>query len=577
MAWFKDLKIKMKMLVSFGVVIILMVGLSVFGVFNIKNIYNDFTYVVDYPVKEEVLLRDFRSELRELRRNSSAIVMFITAKDIERINSSTQNGAAAYAACLQLLDDVESLVRSSQRTTDAEKREMLGYITDIRRDLQTYKTDVFDPVVAAALAGDYDQAMVYFLGAVNIIASLTNGSNNLVEIVDNIANSATAATKTQTDYVILLVIIVSIAVALIALLLAFFMSGLIGEVRYMAMAIHHLGTRGDLNFDAEVLESAQKCSTWKDEIGDCARAFGAYIQHLSKVENNLIQVSEGNLAVEVDVISEKDIIGQSLLKAVNSFNHTFNNMSASSEQVSSGSRQVADGAQSLAQGATEQAASIEELSTSIAEINNMARENTRAATEALEDVQQAGQLMGTCMEQMGQMLAAMQEIDQKSQNISKTTKVIDDIAFQTNILALNAAVEAARAGQHGKGFAVVAEEVRNLASKSAEAAKETRELIESSYKSVSDGDRIVKLVSESLERVAEIAQRQTRIIVDIQSSSAHQSNAIEQVNIGIDQVAQVVQQNSATAEESAAASEEMSSQSSLLQELIAQFRLKEKK
>jgi len=576
MNWFKNLKIRMKMIVSFGLVITLMVGLSVFAVIEIKSIDDDFSYVVDYPIKEELLLRDFRSELRELRRNSSAIVMFITAGDTERINNSAQGGTAAYNECLRLLDNFDALVKSSPRTTDEQKSNMLAYTAELRRNMSIYKTDIFDPVVASARSGDYDGAMGYFLGAANIITELTNGSNTLVEIVDNIANTSTSATKARADFVTLLVMAVSVAVALIALLAALYVAKLFGEVRYMAMAVHHLGTKGSLEFDAEILKSAERCSTWQDEIGDCARAFGTLIQHLSNIEKNLIQISEGNLAVDVDVMSERDNIGQSLLKAVNSFNEIFENINASSVQVSTGSKQVADGAQSLAQGATEQAASIEELSSSVTEINNMAKENTQSATEALNEVQQAGQLMSVCIEQMNQMLAAMRDIDEKSKSIAKTTKVIDDIAFQTNILALNAAVEAARAGQHGKGFAVVAEEVRNLASKSAEAAKETGYLIESSSQSVAEGDRIVKQVNGSLQQVAEIAQKQAATIANIQSSSAQQSGAIEQINIGIDQVAQVVQQNSATAEESAAASEEMSSQSSMLQELISQFRLKDK-
>jgi len=189
-----------------------------------------------------------------------------------------------------------------------------------------------------------------------------------------------------------------------------------------------------------------------------------------------------------------------------------------------------------------------------------------------DEVQEVGRLMGDCIEQVEQMLTAMRTIDEKSQNIGKTTKVIDDIAFQTNILALNAAVEAARAGTQGKGFAVVAEEVRNLASRSADAAKETSTLVESSSLSVAKGNEIVEKVSASLQAVAAIAHKNAEQIAKVQSLSTQQSVEIEPINIGIEQVAKVIQQNSATAEESAAASEEMSAQASQLEKMMYEYK-----
>ena len=276
--------------------------------------------------------------------------------------------------------------------------------------------------------------------------------------------------------------------------------------------------------------------------------------------DKLVETNKGisDLAAKAETASKAEA---ELVRDIADIVHTF----------VSGSKQIADGAQSLAQGATEQAASIVELSNSIAEINGMARENSGLATDALTEERNAGRLMGVCTEQMEQMLMTMRTIDEKSRSIQKTTKVIDDIAFQTNILALNAAVEAARAGQHGKGFAVVAEEVRNLASKSAEAAKETSALLDRSAQSVEEGNVIVAKVNESLQSVVEITLENAKNIERVQSISAAQSLAMDHLNSGIDQVAQVVQQNSATAEESAAASEEMSEQAKSLEDLIYDY------
>jgi len=176
---------------------------------------------------------------------------------------------------------------------------------------------------------------------------------------------------------------------------------------------------------------------------------------------------------------------------------------------------------------------------------------------------------------MNDLLEAMKSIDESSSSITKVIKVIEDIAFQTNILALNAAVEAARAGQHGKGFAVVADEVRNLASKSASAAKETAALIEGSSERVKEGNQIVSRTNESLDRVMEYAQELARRVGEVDTASAEQTHEIFEIRQGVDQISDVVQANSATAEQSAAAAQEMSAQADMLDQLVRKFKLRQ--
>ncbi|KAF5088019.1 Methyl-accepting chemotaxis protein (MCP) signaling domain protein [anaerobic digester metagenome] len=299
-------------------------------------------------------------------------------------------------------------------------------------------------------------------------------------------------------------------------------------------------------------------------------------QYVSEITMTLEEIGKGNLNQKITAEYWGDFlpIKNSLNQITESLSETILEITLAASQVDVGAQQISDGGQALAQGATEQASAIQELTASIEDVAGETRQNAVNANEANELALAVRQSAETGNEQMRRMVTAMVEINESSNSISRIIKVIDDIAFQTNILALNAAVEAARAGQHGKGFAVVAEEVRTLAARSAEAAKETTGLIEGSIEKVKVGSSIVDDTAESLNNILSRIEKVANIVGKIALASNDQALEIAQITQGIEQVSMVVQTNSATAEESAAASEELSGQAELLKKMVDTFELK---
>ena len=408
-----------------------------------------------------------------------------------------------------------------------------------------------------------------------------NGSERIcyyspIEGTDGWSYGVVAPVKEMTSSLIYTVYGLSIS-SLVFLLIGLFVayrvaSGIANPVRDMSDRIQLL-SEGDLTSDISVIDRKDEIGTLNQSLINTVNFLREYITEISAV---LGKISNGELNVEI----EKEYIGDfvsikdSMEKIAASLTDTMIEIKNSSDQVAIGSDQVSSGAQALSQGATEQASSIEQLSASIIEISDQVRSNAVNANNATSLVESVGKEIDRSNIHMQEMIRAISEISDKSAQIGRIIKTIDDIAFQTNILALNVAVEAARAGAAGKGFAVVADEVRNLAGKSAQAASETTELIESSISAVLNGTRIADETAESLSSVVTGASKITSLMQDISKASNEQANSIGQVTQGIEQISGVVQTNSATAEESAAASEELSAQAQLLNSLVSKFKMR---
>jgi methyl-accepting chemotaxis protein len=340
----------------------------------------------------------------------------------------------------------------------------------------------------------------------------------------------------------------------------------------------NLIAEGNLNIEAGVRT--------KDEIGHMAEALNrtvlqlrSYVAYINEIAETLGNMAEGDMRIYLkqDYTGEFALIQTAFDKISGSLNGVLWDIHTVSDQVDTGANQVSAAAQVLASGASEQAAAIEQLGTSVMSVSEQAEENAVKVKRATGYIEQVANGVFNSSEYMRQLTESMNEIGDSSRKITKIIKLVEDIAFQTNILALNAAVEAARAGNAGKGFAVVAEEVRNLAEKSAEAAKQTGLLIHKSVSAVSQGERLTEETREQLLMVSKEAGIVQRTIREIENASSEQAAFLEQIQQGLAEVSAVVQTNAATAEESSASSEELAAQSKFLQNKVAEFKLSDQK
>ena len=477
--------------------------------------------------------------------------------ELDRLAANFENLYAQYAASLISSDTEAKLIQEIKASWDS-------YLA------------AGEKMIQLSALGRTDEAMAIMTGDhLDAFNTLTAKCLELVEFNKGMGDDANKAADVAYASALRAMAGILIGFSLFIILAA------VVIVRGITKPIHEIDFVAQKIADGQLNESISYQS--KDELGLLAVNFNKtvarlreYINYIDEISGVLDQIAGGNLVFELtyDYLGEFAKIKQALLHISDSLNDTMSQINRASDQVASGSDQVSSGAQALSQGTTEQASSIEELAATINEISSQVKETASNANEARRVTDQTGAQVASSNEQMQQMIAAMSEISDKSGQISRIIKTIEDIAFQTNILALNAAVEAARAGAAGKGFAVVADEVRNLASKSSDASKSTAALIEGTVLAVEKGTGIANATAESLLAVVESTKEVVSTVDKIATAADLQANSIAQVTQGIDQISSVVQTNSATAEESAAASEELSGQAQMLKNLVGRFKLR---
>jgi methyl-accepting chemotaxis protein len=375
----------------------------------------------------------------------------------------------------------------------------------------------------------------------------------------------------------LFVIVCVFAVLLPAALLAaaFLLSRrLSNPLGFLAKCISDIAETGNIFLDDNAYKQTKILNSRKDEIGKISRSVGDMLAMFRDKMKSLNAVKDGDLTASITCRSPKDTVGAALVNMTESLNVMFVDIQDASHHVTQGSFKMSDDVLALAEVTGEQADEIGLLSTQIGQIAEQTAKNSEMAAESSELSLAIQRLAEKGGEQMAQMTDAVNQINDSSREIGKVIKIIDSIAFQTNILALNAAVEAARAGEAGKGFAVVADEVRNLASKSAEAAKDTGGLIANSLEKAQLGSQIAEETAASLHEIAERITESSELAVKIAQSSENQATAIADINKGIEKINGTVQKNSHTAEESARDSKEISRYSERLAESIGKFKIK---
>lgn len=553
---FHSLKLKHLLGLSFGVLLVILFALGVISTQYIRSISASTETLYNRPHTNLVGMWTAKSKISQTGNGLREEILYGTSLSAEL--------SANFTGVETLLRDIEGNKVDKNAPMSDNMKQILEAVALWGQEGQKVHTSIAGGKKPSKAEMDaYTQAEQDAITKVDSI--IATASENALKFKNS-------AMKNADSSLVVLLLIFAGALTATILLLGVLVKRILSPIHLLLDSAQRIAQG---NLDSEITYVSG------DEFGNLADSFRQMQTFLKNViadeRENLVRMGNKDFQVETraDYHGDFSVIKDSLHIISSHLSSTLSKINESADQVAQGSDQVAAGAQLLSQGATEQASSVEELAATIDEISKQVKQNAGHSQKARETVMGVEEHVKESSQRMEDMLAAISEISGSSQEIGKIIKTIEDIAFQTNILALNAAVEAARAGEAGKGFAVVADEVRNLAGKSAEASKNTAELIESSLLSVENGTKIAGETAQALEQVVSGVHTVAETIQEISTASDSQASSLEQVTQGIDQIASVVQTTSGTAEESAAASSELSGQAKTLKDLVGQFRLRD--
>ena len=554
------MKIKKSLILAFTCGMLPLLLIIVFALFTISNQQSKFEGLINTHVQCNTLVREARYYANTAARDVREMGLYTGANSRKsalktEINNNLTNMGEKISELVALYPLNDNLCSNYTSAVQAWAEEVPAIVDAFDKDQNSVGVDLVQNSCVPAMEKMGEAASA-------LTTTLTEARDEAVH----------QQARSNTTTIIFFIVVLVLAVVLEFIIVTRIVRAIVPPLVEASTAMEGM-SQGNLNVPVE-FRSPNEIGIMSEALRTSQKILSDVIEDISATSG---QMAKGNFDVELTANFPGDLkpIQNSINQFVVRMSETIANISQSADQVSAGSDQVSNSSQSLAQGATEQASAVEELAATINDISNSSKQTAASAEEARASTGQAGAQVEASNEYVKQLNVAMQNISNSSEEIGKIIATIENIAFQTNILALNAAVEAARAGSAGKGFAVVADEVRNLATKSDEAAKATKDLIDGSIAAVREGTEAVSKVTGSLEQTSTLAAGVTTMMETVVTAVDSQTQAIIQVTEGIDQISAVVQTNSATSEESAAASEELSSQATLMKELLSRFKLRQ--